>query len=275
MIYDNPIELIGNTPIVKYQDIYIKYEGYNLTNSIKDRSALSMIKHNLDLSKTLVIATSGNLGISFAAICAYFKQNLIIIMPEGNNLKKQVMESYGSKVIETKKELGMAGSVSYLKKFNDYNKYKIINQFSNLYNPLGYFDLVREIVNDLQELDYVIVGMGSFGTYYAFSKCLKKVYPKATLIGVLPNEFPHKIDGIGSNIRTGIVKRIKDKNVKYVSSLDALTKTKELLKNGYNVGLSTGANIYIAEAIKKENPTAKVLVISADNSFKYSERLHD
>ena len=92
MIYENPLELIGNTPVVKYKNIYIKLEGYNLTNSIKDRSALSIVLNNLDKDKTLITSTSGNFGISLSCICGYLKQKLIVIMPEGYSNKKHIME---------------------------------------------------------------------------------------------------------------------------------------------------------------------------------------
>lgn len=270
MIYETPLELIGNTPVVKYKNIYIKLEGYNLTNSIKDRSALSVILNNLDQEKTLVASTSGNFGISLSCIAANLKQRLIVIMPKGSTLKKQIMEQFGATVIETNQEEGMQGTVKKLKEFRNEN-YKIINQFTTLYNPLGYVSLVKEIVKDFKKLDYVIVGVGSAGTCYTLTRCLKKVFTNIRIVGVEPIEND-LIDGIGSNTKWGIKNRIKDLNIYKVSELDANNKTKELLKEGYNVGISTGANIYVAEKIKKENPNAIILVISADNSYKYSDR---
>ena len=271
MIYENPLELIGNTPVVKYKNIYIKLEGYNLTNSIKDRSALSIVLNNLDKDKTLVTSTSGNFGISLSCICGYLKQKLIVIMPEGYSNKKHIMESFGTKVIETKKEDGMKGTIKKLKEFKT-NDYIIVNQFTSLYNPLGYISLVKEIMKDFKQLDYVVTGVGSCGTYYMLSRCLKKVYPNIKIIGVEPKEN-NIIDGIGSNTNWGIKSRIKDLNIYKVSEQDAYNKTKELLQDGYNVGLSTGANIYVAEKIKEENKETNILVISSDNSFKYSDRL--
>ena len=271
MIYENPLELIGNTPVIKYKNIYIKYEGYNLTNSIKDRSALSIVLNNLDKEKTLVTTTSGNFGISLSCICAYLKQKLIVIMQEGFSNKKNIMESFGTKVIETSKEEGMKGTIKKLKEFNT-DEYVIINQFTSLYNPLGYVPLVKEIMNDFKKLDYVVLGVGSSGTYYTLSRCLKKVYPKIKIVGVEPYD-ENTIDGIGSNIKYGFKSRIKDIYIEKVLEKDAYEKTNKLLKDGYNVGLSTGANIYVAEKIKEENKDAIVLVISADNSFKYSDRL--
>lgn len=271
MIYENPLELIGNTPVVKYKNIYIKLEGYNLTNSLKDRSALSIVLNNLDRQKTLVTSTSGNFGISLSCICAYLKQKLIVIMSEGFPNKKQIMESFGTMVIETNKNDGMNGTIRKLKEFNT-NDYVVINQFTSLYNPLGYISLVKEIQNDFKKLDYVVVGIGSSGTYYTLSRCLKKIYPNIKIVGVEPVEN-NKIDGIGSNTKWGIKQRIKDLNIYKVSEIEALNKTKEMLRNGYNVGLSTGANIYVGEMIEKANPSSTILVISADNSFKYSDRL--
>lgn len=271
MIYENPLELIGNTPVVKYKNIYIKLECYNLTNSLKDRSALSIVLNYLNKEKTLVTSTSGNFGISLSCICAYLKQKLIVIMPEGFQNKKQIMESFGTKVIETNKDEGMNGTLIKLKEFNT-NDYIVINQFTSLYNPLGYISLVKEIMNDFKKLDYVVLGVGSSGTYYTLSRCLKKIYPDIKIVGVEPIDN-NKIDGIGSNTKWGIKQRIKKINIYKVFENDAYNKTKEMLKDGYNVGLSTGANIYVAEKIKEQNKDAIILVISADNSFKYSDRL--
>lgn len=271
MIYENPLELIGNTPVVKYKNIYIKLEGNNLSNSIKDRSALSIVLNNLNKEKTLVTSTSGNFGISLSCICAYLKQKLIVIMPEGFHNKKQIMESFGTYVIETNKDEGMKGTTKKLKEFNK-SEYIVINQFTSLYNPLGYISLVKEIMKDFKKLEYVVVGVGSSGTYYTLSRFLKKVYPNIKIIGVEPDDN-NEIDGIGSNTKLGIKQRIKELNIYKVSKTNAYNKTKELLKDGYNVGLSTGANIYVAEKIKEENKGAIILVISADNSFKYSDRL--
>lgn len=270
MIYENPLELIGNTPVVKYDNIYIKLESYNLTNSLKDRSALSIVLNNLDKDKTLVTSTSGNFGISLACICAHLKQKLIVIMPEGFQNKKQIIESFGTKVIETNKSDGMKGTIKKLKEYNT-NEYKIINQFTSLFNPLGYVSLVKEIMNDFKKLDYIVLGVGSGGTAYAMSRCLTKVYPNIKIIGVEPL-YNNKIDGIGSNTKWGIKQRIKNVHIYKISEEDAYNQTQEMLKAGYNVGLSTGANIYVALKIKEENKDAIVLTISADNSFKYSDR---
>ena len=269
MIYENPLELIGNTPVIKYQDIYIKYEGYNLTNSIKDRAALKITKEYLNPLKTLVVFSSGNFGISMAAVCAYFKQKLIVILPKNEEKKKQIIESFGAKVLEVDAN-NMKDTTKYLKSFKT-DEFIIVNQFKSLYNPLGYIELVKEIVKDFKKLDYLILGTGSYGTSCMLSRCLKKVYPKIKVIGVTSKK-DNRIDGVCSNIKTGLVKRFKEETLE-VTENDAINTAKELLRSGYNVGLSTAANIYIAEKIKEENPNAIILVIGHDNAFKYSDRL--
>lgn len=259
---------IGNTKVIKYKDVYIKKETDNLTGSIKDRSAYEILRHHLDKNKTLVITTSGNMGISFSRLALYFKQPLLVITPKSEN-KKKLMENEYTKVIETNSELGIKGTLKEFKKYKYNLNYKLINQFSSLYNPLGYFPLVKEIMNSFKKLDYVICGIGTGGTFYTLSKVLKKIYPGISIYGVTskPNET---IDGIGSNYHGLIYNKIPKENIYEVSKEEALKVYKETYNASFDFGLSTCAQIALAE---KLNLKGVVLIINSDGAAKYLEYL--
>ena len=259
---------IGNTSLIKYDDIYIKKESDNLTGSIKDRSAYEIISRNLDPSKTIVICTSGNMGISFSRLCEYYKQPLIVVMPR-NEVKKKIIENRYTKVIETDIEKGIRGAMKEFQKYRYDLQYKLINQFNTLYNPLGYFPLVKEIIKEFKELDYVICGVGTGGTYYTLSKVLKKLYPKVLVLGVttFQNEI---IDGIGSNYHGFIYREINTKNIYSIKREDALNEYNITTKEGYNFGLSTCACIVLKKQLDLKGT---ILIINADGADKYTEYL--
>ena len=116
MIYDNVLELIGNTPLVKYNDnICLKLEYFNPSSSVKDRASYSMLKGAMDrgeINKDTVIIepTSGNTGIGLAMCCAVLGLRLIICMPESMSVERRKnIAAYGAELVLTPKEKGMQG----------------------------------------------------------------------------------------------------------------------------------------------------------------------
>ncbi len=261
-------QLIGNTRLINYKGIYIKYEIDNLTGSIKDRAALSIIKNNLDLNKTLVTATSGNLGISLSKLCEKYKQNLLIIIPKTSNKKKQLMINNYTKIIETDPSLGMNGALKELNNYKYKKDYIYINQFTNLYNPLGYISLTKEIIKSFIKLDYLVIGVGSGGTYYTLNKVLKRCYPKIKIIAVLPREND-TIDGIGANVKHHASNCLNE--IEYVSRSDAIDKMLYINKEGIPLGMSSSACLLVAENIKKEHSESIVLMLAHDSINRYSD----
>lgn len=256
--------------MVEHLGVYVKYEINNLTGSIKDRAALSFLNSlkEQDKYKTIICATSGNLGISLARLCKMKNLKLTIIMPKTNDGKKRIIENEGANIIETNEIDGMKGALKELNKYKLNQNYIYFNQFNNLYNPLGYFDLCREIVKEFKDLDYVIVGIGSGGTFLTLNKVLKKCYPNIKVIGVLPFE-KELIEGIGANVLNHVSKLKKD--VRYVKRSDALSMTKSINNDGIPLGISSGACFKVALDIKKNEPSKKILIIAHDGIDRYSD----
>ena len=132
MIYNGALELIGNTPIIRLNNIdsniYLKLEKFNIGGSIKDRAVLGMIEDkmkNKDINEgdTIVEATSGNTGIALSMIGRLKQLNVIIIMPESMTKERiDLMKAYGADVILTKDKLGMQGSIDKAKELLNNNK---------------------------------------------------------------------------------------------------------------------------------------------------------
>lgn len=260
--------LIGNTRVIEYKGIYIKYELDNLTGSIKDRAALSFMENFKDLNKTFVCATGGNFGISLSRLCKLNKQKLIVIMPKGNDEKRKLIEKDGTVVLETSKEEGMKGTLKILKTYRLNKEYVYINQFTSLYNPLGYISLCKEIVKSFKHLDYVVLGIGSGGTFYTINRVLKKCYPKIKVIGVLPDKEEY-IEGIGANILNHSSKIKND--IIYIKRKEAIEKTKEINEDGIPVGISSGACLKVSLDLKKEHPNSVILMIAHDGIDRYRD----
>ena len=214
MIYDNVLELIGNTPLIRYNDnICLKLEYFNPSSSVKDRAAYSMIKCAMErgeINKDTVIIepTSGNTGIGLAMCCAVLGLKLIICMPESMSVERRKnIAAYGAELVLTPKENGMQGAVD---KANElklvYPNSFIPMQFANPDNPKAHEKTAvegREVV--------VVAGIGTGGT----ATGIKKYYPETIVYGVEPAESPlfteghagpHGIQGIGANFIPEICK---------------------------------------------------------------------
>lgn len=289
MIYQNILELIGNTPIVKYHTesnnaVYLKLEKFNAGGSIKDRIALQMIE-DLEQSgqligKTIVEATSGNTGVGLAFVCASKKIPLIVFMPEGSSQERSdIMKAYGAQVIFTKKELGMKGAIQEALSLSQDQKYFYIEQFKNKSNPKAHYQkTAQEIINDFPDgLDYIVTGIGTSGTLNGLYHNLKEHFPNLKFIAVEPLESnvlvggipsPHRISGIGAGfvpeffIQDGV-------EVIDISQDEALSMTKTLAKQGYLVGISSAAAILAALQIDQKETNKKILVICPDGGERY------
>ena len=145
---------IGNTPLVRLQrlpkltsnKILVKLEGRNPSGSVKDRPVLSMIKHaqsrgDIKPYDTLIEATSGNTGISLAMVAAIFGYEMILIMPENMSMERKAsIRAYGAKIILTK---GMEEARDLALKMEHLGEGKVLDQFSNLDNPLSHYETTR------------------------------------------------------------------------------------------------------------------------------------
>ncbi len=281
MIYENVLDLVGHTPVVKYENIYIKLEGYNPGGSIKDRAAKYMLikaMENGSLKKgdTIVEPTSGNTGIGLACLGPSLGLNVVIIMPDSMSVERiKAIKAYGAEVILTDGKLGMKGAIDLANKLVKEKGYFLMGQFDNPNNSLAHYETTAsEIINDFKELDYIVCTIGSGGTITGLAKRLKEVYPNIKVIGVEPDESPllskgyagsHKIQGIGANFIPSILDlKLVDKIIT-VKSDDCFIEMERLAKKGLFLGISSAAAVIAGKTLGKGN----ILVISPDSGLKY------
>ncbi len=297
-IYNNILDTISNTPMIKIDNIYsgqeveifAKFESLNPGGSIKDRICLNMINSAENLGiidpkiTTIIEPTSGNTGIGLALVCAAKKYKLILTMPEDMSEERRMMLSaYGAEVVLTPKDKQMQGSIEKAQELlNKIDNSFSPRQFDNENNPeIHKKTTAMEILNQMDnDIDVFIAGVGTGGTISGVGSILKNKIPKAKIIAVEPEECPtitegiskpHKIQGIGA----GFIPKTLDKEsfdeVFKVKGDDAVKTTKLLSqKHGIFVGISAGANIYAAIQIsKKILPGSKIVTILCDTGERY------
>lgn len=281
MIYNDIFDLIGHTPVVKYENIYIKLEGCNPCGSIKDRAAKYMIEKALergDIKKgdTIIEPTSGNTGIGLAALGPSKGLNVVIVMPDTMSEERiKAIKAYGAEIILTDGKLGMSGAIDLANKLVKEKGYYMMKQFDNPDNALSHYETTaEEIIADFKELDYCVCTIGSGGTITGIGKKLKEHYPNIKIIGVEPNESPlltkgvsgpHKIQGIGANFVPSVLDMKYVDEVVTVKGDDCFKEMQELAKKGLFLGISSAAAVIAAKSIGKGN----ILAISPDSGLKY------
>ncbi len=285
-VYNNVIDLIGKTPLVKYnENIYLKLEFLNPSHSVKDRASYYMLKDAKESGKindnTVIIEpTSGNTGIGLAMCCAVMGLKIIIVMPENmSEERKKLIKGYGAELVLTPKEKGMQGAVEKAKELaKEYTNSFIPMQFSNMSNPKAHIETTsKEILEDTDgKVDIVVAGIGTGGTAIGIKKGLGD---KAKVYGVEPFESalitngvagPHKIQGIGANFITDIYKSGELDGVITVKGDDAIKEAKNLAKTkGIMCGISSGANLYAAKELAKQNPDKLIVTIMCDFGERY------
>ncbi|MGG7143000.1 cysteine synthase A [Clostridium nigeriense] len=295
MIYSNALDLIGNTPILKLNnlvnknsaDVYVKLEKYNLGGSVKDRAALGMIEKAeeeglLNKDSIIVEPTSGNTGIALAMIGRLKGYKVIIVMPDTmSKERRDLIKAYGAELILTDGAEGMNGAIEKAKELSKKDNYFMPQQFENLANSKKHYDTTaEEIYNDLKDLDVFVAGVGTGGTVTGVGSKLKEKIKNIKIVSVEPTKSPvlsggragaHKIQGLGSGFIPEIYNPGIIDEVVNVSDEEAFKMTKLVAeKEGILLGISSGAAIYVAVEIAKTlGKGKKVLVISPDGGEKY------
>ena len=292
MINNNVLDMIGNTPMIKLNNIgnsnlYVKLEKYNPAGSIKDRAVYYMVENlekNGILKKgdVLVEATSGNTGIALSMIGSLKGYKVIIVMPETMSIERRtLMKAYGAKFILTDGSLGMKGSIEMMNKLLSENtNYISLKQFENEYNPLAHYETTGvEIYNQVKDIDIFVCGVGTGGTISGVGKYLKEQNLNIRVVAVEPEGSPvisknkkgsHKIQGIGA----GFIPKNYNKNV--VDEVMTITDEESYegvrimaQKEGILVGISSGANIYAALKLCEMYPDKKIVTVAPDGIDKY------
>jgi len=287
-------ELIGDTPLVRLDlgpqknTLLAKFEGYNLTGSVKDRMALYMIKEAeknglLKKGTTIIEATTGNTGIALAALSAIYGYKFIATMPEDvSKERKQMMERYGAKVILTPKSKGPAGAIEKREELaKETPNSWIPDQFSNPNNVLAHEKgIAQEImVQAGDKIDYFVHGVGTGGTLIGVAKELKQKYPNITIVAVEPKESaimsgdkpgPHGIQGIGEGFIPDLVEKEYIDQVEKVSTEEAVLEAKLMAsEHGLLVGISSGANIAAIKHLSKNTEGKIFVTVLADRGERY------
>jgi len=283
-IAKSPLELIGNTPIVKLSkvipsdikaEVWAKCEFMNLTGSIKDRMAYYILKEaeekgELRKGMKVVIPTSGNAGIAIAAIANYLGYEVTVIIPgKLSNERIKLLKLLGAEVIEVyggASKLYDALRYGYELVKKEPKKYYLIDQWKLETNVRAHYETTgKEIIEQLGRVDLFVAHIGTGGTLIGVAKRLKEVNPSVIIVGAEPAESPvtyewfhrgvegkardHEIEGVGDGFVPEIIRRYKSLIDDFitVSSSEAINMAKELArKEGLLVGISSGANVVAA-----------------------------
>ena len=287
MIYNNILETIGKTPIVKINKLVgsedatllAKLEFFNPAGSVKDRIGLSMIedaekKGKLKPEMTIVEPTSGNTGIALAMVAAVKGYKCIFTMPETMSLERRALFKFlGAELVLTDGALGMRGAVDKAQELAEEKGYFQPQQFENPANPKIHRETTaEEIIDDLGDLklDYFVAGVGTGGTITGAGEVLKKRYGCKN-IAVEPKDSPvlsggkpgkHKIQGIGAGFVPKIYNPQNVDEIICVSNEDAIATSKRLAKEeGILTGISAGANLFAALTVAKKAGKGKLVVV--------------
>lgn len=294
MIYENIVDTIGKTPMVKLRstdedmaDIYVKLESFNPSGSIKDRASLYMI---LDAEKsgllkkggTIVEPTSGNTGIGLAMIGASLGYKVILVMPETMSVERRnLIKAYGAEIILTEGSKGMKGAVDKADELVEEFGYFKPNQFGNENNKKAHYETTAvEILEDLENIDGFVAGVGTGGTVSGVGKRLKEELDDVYIVAVQPkkspvltggNGGPHGIQGIGANFVPDIYDFDVVDEVYDMEDEDALSESRNIARTeGILVGISAGGNIKAAKLLaKKLGKGKKVVTVLPDTGERY------
>ena len=295
MIYNNVLELIGKTPVLKLNnfnlenaaEVFVKLEKYNPGGSVKDRAALGMIEAAerdglLKEGSVIVEPTSGNTGIALAMIGKLKGYKVIIVMPDTmSKERRDLITAYGAELVLTEGIKGMKGAIEKAEEMVEKHGYFMPQQFENFANSLKHYETTaNEIYEDIKDLDVFVAGVGTGGTVSGIAKRLKELNPNVKVVAVEPKCSPvisggnpgaHKIQGIGAGFIPGIYEGKYVDEVMTVDDNDAIRTAVEFAeKESVLIGISSGAAVYAAiEIAKTIGAGKKVLAIAPDGGEKY------
>jgi cysteine synthase A len=288
-------ELVGQTPIVKLNrlvdensaEVYLKLEYMNPGSSVKDRIALAMIEAAeesgaLKPGDTIVEPTSGNTGIGLAMIAAAKGYRSILVMPETMSMERRnLLRAYGAELVLTPGPEGMGGAIRRATELAQENGYFMPQQFKNEANPEVHRRTTgKEIVEQMDQLDAFISGIGTGGTITGAGSVLRETYENIKIYAVEPADSPvlsggkpgpHKIQGIGAGFVPDILNTDIYDEVIQVTNDQAFEYARRAAKEeGILGGISSGAAICAALKVAKElGKGKKVLAIIPSNGERY------
>ena len=296
MIYNDIIELIGSTPLLRLNrfapglDLLAKLERQNPAGSAKDRAALYMIrdaeaKGALAPGGMIIEPTSGNTGIGIAALAAVLGYRAVIVMPDSMSVERvKLIAAYGAEVVLTPGAEGMSGAVAKAEELRAANPGSVIaGQFENPANPLAHYETTGpEIWADAEgRVDAFVAGVGTGGTITGVGRFLREKNPGVRIVAVEPAGSPllsegrsgaHAIQGIGANFVPEALDTSVYDEIIAVSDEDALESMRALARTeGLLVGVSSGAAAWAAREVAKRPECAgkRVVCLLPDTGERY------
>ncbi len=293
-IYNNVLELVGNTPLVRLNKItagmrgqvVVKLESRNPLASVKDRIGLSMIedgeKKGLIKKGTVIVEpTSGNTGIALAFVSAFKGYRCILCMPESFSVeRRKLLKALGAELVLTPAPQGMRGAIEKAKEIAASTPGSYIpQQFENPANPeVHRRTTAEEIWNDTDgKIDVLVSGVGTGGTITGVAEVIKKRKPSFRAVAVEPTKSPvlsggspspHKIQGIGAGFIPAVLNtKIIDEVIK-VEDEDAGVMARRMAKEeGLLVGISSGAAVWAALEVARRPESQGKLIVAIIPSF--------
>ncbi|MCF8162286.1 MAG: cysteine synthase CysM [Sulfuritalea sp.] len=285
-------DLVGNTPLVQLKRlpgedaarrnniILGKMEGNNPAGSVKDRPALSMIKHaeergEIKPGDTLIEATSGNTGIALAMAAAMRGYKMILLMPENLSLeRRQSMAAYGAEIVLTPKTGGMEYARDLADQMQKEGKGLILDQFANPDNPRAHYEGTGpEIWRDTEgKVTHFVSAMGTTGTIMGVSKYLKEQNPAITIVGAQP-EDGSQIPGIRKWPEAYLPKIFDRSRVDQVESVSQSVAEqmacRMAVEEGIFAGISAAGACEVALRVSQTVENALIVFIVCDRGDRY------
>lgn len=296
MIYDNILETIGSTPVVRLNrlapdrvSVYVKVEAFNPMASVKDRLAYAIIndaeqRGTLRPGQTVVEATSGNTGIALAMVCAAKGHPFVATMAETFSLeRRKIMRGLGAKVILTPAAERGTGMVRRAEELAAQHGWFLARQFRNPANPAYHASTTGpEILRDFagRRLDYWVTGWGTGGTLSGAGRTLKAARPGLKIAATEPEAAallagadwnPHKIQGWTPDFIPDVLDREIIDELHTVSDTRAIDVARQLAAGeGIFTGISGGATLATALQIAgRAEPGSVILSMLPDTGERY------
>jgi cysteine synthase A len=286
MIYNNILETIGNTPIVRlnnmgpdHVELYVKVESFNPLATVKDRLAYAIIndaekRGTLKPGQTVIEATSGNTGIALAMVCAAKGHQFVATMADSFSIeRRKIMRGMGAKVILTPAAERGTGMVKKAEELAEKHGWFLARQFENEANPAFHRNTTGpEILQDFagRRLDYWVSGYGTGGTMTGAGEILKAARPDIKVVATEPASAallsgaewaPHKIQGWTPDFIPDVLNREVFDELLPVTDERSIEVSRELAhKEGIFAGISSGATLAAALAIAEKAPKGSVIL---------------